>query len=103
MRYYCPRCWKDYWDEDFKICPVCGYNIKTHKDKDYVDKLLGALNHPAGDLRHWVIMILAQRKEKRAIPYLEKLQCESKDSLLIKAAEEAIMRINGQTQQHKVG
>jgi len=94
VRYYCPNCWKDYWDEDFEVCPECGYNIKAHNDKDYVDKLLNALNHRAGEVRHWVIMILVQRKEKQAIPYLEKLTKESRDLSLVKAAEEAIVKIN---------
>ena len=94
MRYYCPSCWQDYWEEDFEICPKCGYNIKAHNDQDYVDKLLNALNHRAGEVRHWVIMILVQRKEKRAIPCLEKLAEESKDPSLARAAEEAIVKIN---------
>lgn len=94
MRYYCPRCWKDFWNEDFEVCPECGYNVKAHNDKDYVDKLLSALTHPSGDVKHWVIMILVQRKEKRAIPYLEKLKRHSKDPSLVKAAQEAIIEIS---------
>jgi hypothetical protein len=39
-------------------------------------------------------MILVQRKEKQAIPYLEKLAKESKDPSLTRAAEEAIVKIN---------
>jgi len=42
-------------------------------------------------------MILTQRKEKRAIPYLEKLAGESKDPSLTKAAKEAILKINATT------
>ena len=94
MRYYCPNCWKDFWNEDFEVCPECGYNIKAYNDKNYVDKLLNALNHRAGDVKHWVIMILTQQKEKRAIPHLEKLVRGSKDPSLVKAAEEAIIKIN---------
>lgn len=93
MRYYCPGCWKDFWNENFEVCPECGYNTKVHNDKDYVDKLLSALNHPSGDVKHWVIMILVQRKEKRAIPYLEKLKRQSKDLYLVRAAQEAIIKI----------
>ncbi len=93
MRYYCPSCWKDFWNEDFEVCPECGYNKKTHNDKDYADKLLSALSHPAGDVKHWVIMILELRKEKRAIPYLEKLKRQSKDPSLAKSAADAIIKI----------
>ena len=95
MRYYCPNCWTDFWDEDFEVCPDCGYNIKAHNNKDYCDKLLNALSHRAGEVRHWVIMVLVQRKEKRAIPYLEKLLEETKDPSLARAAEEAIGKIQG--------
>ena len=94
MRYYCPGCWKDSWGEDFEICPKCGYDMKAHNGKDYADKLLVALNHPSGDVGHWAIMILSQRKEKRAVPYLEKLKRQSGDPSLVKAAEEAIIKIN---------
>ncbi|NLH15864.1 MAG: HEAT repeat domain-containing protein [Phycisphaerae bacterium] len=64
--------------------------------QDYVDKLINALGHHAGEVRHWAVMILAQRKEKRAIPYLERLQLESKDPSLVKAAEEAVKKIVSQ-------
>lgn len=94
MRYYCPGCWKDFWNEDFEVCPECGYNAKAHNDKDYVDKLLSALTHPSGDVKHWVIMILVQRKEKRAIPYFEKLKRQTKDPSLVRAAQEAIIKIS---------
>lgn len=94
MRYYCPGCWKDFWNENFEVCPECGYNIKAHNDKDYVDKLLRALNHPSGDVKHWVIMILVQRKEKRAVPCLEKLKRQSKDPSLVRAVQEAIIKIS---------
>ncbi len=94
MRYYCPNCWHDFWEEDFQVCPKCGYKIKEFNKKDYVEKLITALEHQAGEVRHWVIMILAQKKEKRAVPYLEKLAKESKDPALVRAAREAIITIN---------
>lgn len=97
MRYYCPGCWNDFWDKDVEVCPACGYNIRAHNDKDYVDKLLNALTHRAGEIRHWAIMVLARKKEKRAIPYLEKLAEESSDPSLAKAAEEALLQINAGT------
>jgi HEAT repeat protein len=96
VRYYCPNCWQDFWEENFKVCPKCGYDIKDFDNKDYVDKLITALQHRAGDVRHWVIMILAQRKEKRAVPYLDKLCKETKDPSLARAAEEAIKKINAE-------
>jgi len=93
VRYYCPNCWQDFWEENFRVCPKCGYNIKDYEAKDYVDKLIMALQHRAGEVRHWIIMILVQRKEKRALPYLEKLSKETKDLSLARAAEEAVKKI----------
>jgi len=96
MRYYCPNCWHDLWDNDFTVCPKSGYYISNFHKKNYVDKLINALGYHSGEVKHWVIMILAQRKEKRAIPYLEKLQCNSKDPSWVKAAREAIKKISAQ-------
>jgi len=92
MRYYCPNCWKDFWEEKFEICPQCGYSSTADGEKDYVDKLLNALKHPSGDVRHWAVMILAMRKERRAIGPLKKVILESKDPSLITAAKDAITK-----------
>jgi len=94
MRFFCPSCWRDFWNENSDVCPVCHYDIRGHDGKDYVAKLLNALNHPAGDIQHWAMMILGQRREKRAIPYLDKIAKESKDPSLKRAAAEALKRIN---------
>jgi len=81
---------------DIEECPQCGYQLKDFEKKDYVDKLINALNHRSGEVRHRVILILAQRKERKAIPYLENLLCESKDPSLVRAAKEAIEKISAQ-------
>jgi len=94
MRYYCPNCWKDFWGDDFDVCPVCGYNTNEYNNKDYVDKLINALNHPSGDIQHWAIMILTHRKETRAVPHLKRLLKKTKDPSLAKLAEKAIESIN---------
>lgn len=94
MRYYCPKCWHDFYNKDFQVCPECGYNIKAFNDKDYVNKLIGALDHRVVEIRHWAIMALALQKTRKAIPHLKKIVEESKDVLLVKAAEEAIIKIS---------
>ena len=94
MRYYCPNCWKDFWEKDFAVCPACGYSKKEHGEKDYIERVIGALKHPAGEIGHLAVAILEQRCEKRAIPYLEKLAKASNDPSLVKAAREAIAKIN---------
>ncbi|HOY09481.1 MAG TPA: HEAT repeat domain-containing protein [Candidatus Omnitrophota bacterium] len=93
MRYYCPSCWQDFWEEKFETCPKCGYSIKADSEKDYVDRLLNALNHPSGDVRHWVIMILVLKNEPQAIPHLKRIIVESKDPSLVMAAKEALKKI----------
>ena len=93
MRYYCPGCWRSFWNEDFEFCPECGYPVKTYHDKDYTEKLFCALNHPSGEIKHRVVKILEQQAEKRAIPYLETLQRQSRDPSLIRAAREAVTKI----------
>ena len=43
MRFYCPRCWWDF-DRDVSHCPHCGLDIREFwKSKDYVEKLILAL------------------------------------------------------------
>jgi HEAT repeat protein len=90
MRYYCPNCWADFWERNPSICPKCRYDIAHHDEKDYVDKLLMALHHRVGDIQHWAIMILAKRKEPRAIPALERLQHETQDPSIRRAAADAL-------------
>jgi len=60
------------------------------------NKLINALGHHSGEVKHWVIMILVQMKERQAIPRLEKLLRESKDPSLVKSAKEAIRKICSQ-------
>jgi len=95
MRYYCPNCWHDVWNKDYDICPACGYSKKENGGGDYLKRVINALNHPAGEIRHLAITILEQRCDKQAIPYLERLAKESKDPSLTKAAKDAIANING--------
>jgi hypothetical protein len=93
MRYYCPNCWKDFWEQNFEKCPNCGYDTKKSKN-DYIDRLINALNHPSGDIRNFALYLLVEKKAKRAIPYLETLAVESGDPSLVKATKEAIMKLN---------
>lgn len=101
MRYYCPNCWADFWEHNPNVCPKCHYDIAHHDERDYVDKLLMALNHRVGEIQHWAIMILAKRKERRAIPYLEQLLQTTKDPSLARAAEEAVRQIERGPEERK--
>lgn len=92
MRYYCPNCWHDFWENDFRVCPDCGFDLVNLDQQDFTDRLIGALNHRVGETRYLAVTILAKRKEKRAIPHLEKI-AEGKDPVLAKAAREAIKKI----------
>jgi len=95
MRYYCPRCWKDF-SEDHDICPSCGLNIKEFwSQKDRVEKLIIALNHPEGSTRLRAAWLLGKEKDKRALPYLIKACSRDDDLYLVRECIKAIGLIGG--------
>jgi len=92
VRYYCQNCWQDFWENDFTVCPKCGFDTINLDKQDFTDKLINALNHRAGEIRHLAVTILAERKEKRAVSSLERI-AKGRDPSLAKAAREAIRKI----------
>ncbi len=95
MRYYCPRCWKDF-SKDHDICPHCGLNIKDFwAKKDRVEKLIIALNHPEGSTRLRAAWLLGKEKDKRALPYLIEACNREDDLYLIRECIKAIGSIGG--------
>ena len=93
VTHYCPDCWKDLGNDDPPVCPECGFKITDFYKENYSQKLINALDHPVIEIRHWAIMVLAQKKERRAIFYLRRIQRDSKDPLLVRAAKKAIVEI----------
>ncbi len=95
MRYYCPRCWKDF-SNDYEICPYCGLNIKEFwSKKDKVEKLIIALNHPEGSTRLRAAWLLGKEKDPRALPHLIKACNREDDLYLIRECIKAIGLIGG--------
>jgi len=67
VRYYCPRCWKDF-GADIERCPACGLNIAdSWKGMDYVQKLILALYHPEPGTPLRAGWILGEIRDDRAV------------------------------------
>ncbi len=94
MRFYCPRCWRDF-AEDETICPHCGLDIQEYwKSKDYVEKLIISLRHPEKETPLRAAWLLGQLKDKRAVSPLIELIQETEDVYLAREAVKALGEIN---------
>jgi HEAT repeat protein len=84
MRYYCPKCWRDF-GEDVTRCPYCGTNIAEFlKDKDYVEKLETSARAA------WA---LGRLRDQRAVEPLISLIERTQDVYTASAAVEALGRL----------
>lgn len=92
LRSFCPSCWTQL-DDEFPICPVCGYNLAAHSALPYEEKLLLALNHPVRDHRMMAIETLGRLKSRRAIPALGRLLDTERDYYTVREALSALARI----------
>jgi HEAT repeat protein len=93
MRFYCPRCWRDF-DEDVPVCPHCGLHIEEFwKSKDYVEKLIVALHHPEKETPIRAAWLLGQLKDQRAVAPLIDLVKETDDVDIARAAVRALGEI----------
>jgi len=94
---YCPACWSEV-PERIQVCPHCGVDVdRLTLERDYVQKLIAALDHPEPTTPVRVAWILGVRKETRAIPRLARLVRESDDPYIVEAAVEALGRIGDRT------
>lgn len=84
MIYFCPNCWKEI-DKDAVVCPYCKADIRAIDRKDYISKLIHALNHPEPETPIRAAEILGNLKVKEAIPELTNL-VENNNDLYIKEA-----------------
>jgi len=93
MRFYCPRCWRDY-DKDTPICPQCGLVIEDFcKSKDYVEKLIISLEHPEKETPIRAAWLLGQLKDTRAVLPLIELVKKTEDVYIARAAVQALGEI----------
>jgi hypothetical protein len=93
VRFFCPGCWEDFPD-DFEICPKCGLNTRTFwSDKNYVDRLIVALDHPVKSTVARAVWILGKLEADKAVQPLVSLIETTKDVYLIRAAIRALGEI----------
>ena len=65
----CPACWQ-LVPPAAECCPASGAGFKTLREREYVEKLTGALGHPDRETVMRVAGILGARREERALPAL---------------------------------
>ncbi|MGO8822422.1 MAG: HEAT repeat domain-containing protein [Desulfomonilaceae bacterium] len=93
VRFFCPGCWEDFPD-DFEICPECGTNTRAFwSGKDYVDRLIVALDHPVKSTVARAVWILGKLEAEKAVPPLISLIEKTKDIYLIRATARALGEI----------
>jgi len=92
-RYYCPKCFSDF-AEDVNICPKCGLDIDEFYDtRDFIDKLIVALNHPEPSTPVRAAWLLGKIKEQRAVRPLIDLIKSTDDVFIARTAVIAIGEI----------
>ena len=93
MRFYCPRCWRDF-AKDVPICPHCGLYIREFwKSRDYMEKLIISLHHPQKETPIRAAWLLGQLKDAQAVPSLIDLVEKTNDIYIARAAVQALGEI----------
>jgi RNA polymerase subunit RPABC4/transcription elongation factor Spt4 len=93
MRFFCPRCWRDF-ERDVLICPYCGLDIQEFwRSRDYVGKLIIALNHPEKETPIRAAWLLGQLKDKQAVSPLIDLIKKTEDVYIAREAVQALGEI----------
>jgi HEAT repeat protein len=72
MTVLCPSCWRTV-ALDAARCPHCGADIQRLHERDFREKLLGALSHPDRDTVVRAVSILAARHDPETCPAVERL------------------------------
>jgi len=94
---YCPACWHEV-PERIQVCPYCKADVeRLTLERDYVNKLIAALDHPEPTTPVRAAWILGIRKETLAISHLARLTRESEDPYIVEAAVEALGKIGDPT------
>jgi HEAT repeat protein len=92
-RFYCPQCWHDF-PEDHDVCPDCNFNIKEfYSSKDYIEKLMRALESPEPSTPVRAAMVLGKIKDTRAVQPLIECIARSEDVYFIREAVTALGEI----------
>lgn len=90
---FCPACWAEV-GASAQVCPRCGADMEAvQQGRDFVGKLVAALDHPEPETRARATLILGLRGEARGVEALMRVVCRSEDASLVEAAIEALGRI----------
>jgi len=90
MRFFCPKCWIDL-GEDVTRCPHCGLDIAEFwGKKDYVEKLIFALDHPEPETPIRAAYILGTLRDNRAVGPLINLVNRTPDVYIAAEAVKAL-------------
>jgi len=93
VRFYCPGCWSDF-GEDLDQCPNCGLHIHEFwASKDYVERLILALNHPEKSTPIRAAWILGKLRNPKATNALIALIGKTADVYIATAAVMALGEI----------
>lgn len=91
--FFCPACWLEV-PEEARLCPRCGADMEAvQRGRDFVEKLIAALDHPEPETRARAALILGLRGERRGVAALVRAVREGRDPFLVEAAVEALGRI----------
>ena len=91
--FFCPVCRAE-TAAGTRVCPRCGADTEAvQQRRDFVDKLIAALDHPEPETRARAALILGLRGEARGVEPLMRVVCRSDDASLVEAAIEALGRI----------
>lgn len=91
MTYFCPYCFAEHAATAL-LCPRCGGRLDVDR-RDYVEKLIQALRHPAPSVPCQAAMVLGQLGNLRAVePLIEALRARPEIGLQ-EAAAEALGRL----------
>jgi hypothetical protein len=94
VRFYCPICWNDF-EQDLAHCPLCGADIAEFwNTKDYMEKLIVALEHPEPTTPIRAAWLLGQKQDPRAIEPLKQLLKTTHDPYIARAAVQALSKMD---------
>lgn len=95
VHFFCPKCWGEV-AEDAHFCQHCGVDMDAFwKDRDYVEHLILAIQHPEPQTPIRAAWILGQIRDERAVAPLARLARDTKDVYIARAAVEALGQIGG--------
>lgn len=85
---YCTRCWAEV-DTSMKQCPRCGADL-TQDQRSYVEKIMGALEHPLPEARVRACWLLGTNHVDSASERLMEVARQDEDLFVRRAAVEAL-------------